>query len=453
MENELEVLQTKEEAIVDLYTIRGGLSFISKKIVEMKNIENEISGLKNTVLKSSEEMEQETKKLEVKKAELEESRLIYNAALKRVDTSKCEAKKASKLSAQEKNILIGQRVAVAKMDAKIYHTYRDLIEKKYFFINLVIFSIVTVFILMASGLPDYMFADSKASAVAWSIFMSPIGGAILAGIFHVFTPLFYVFPIITMFKDRKAYVQNEYLRALQEIEEQERQSSPEYKNDKIVIAEQKLKKAEAEFKNAELEVQNFEKALKEKKEYLETVKIQAKKDREIKGEKFEIISETVRNLEKSLYDSYNHKINKSDWENIDLLLYYLQTNRADTLKEALQLMDKQRQTNEIVNAIGIASQSIKDTIHTAVQNMSVALVKSFSVVSSQLSEISQNQRASIVATEKLTGAIGTLSSKVSTGFSSQISAMELNNALLEKANKSSEQLLYDLRYNQRLWIK
>ena len=38
-------------------------------------------------------------------------------------------------------------------------------------------------------------------------------------------------------------------------------------------------------------------------------------------------------------------------------------------------------------------------------------------------------------------------------FNEQISEARLNGALLEKANRSSEELLNDLRYGQRYWVK
>ena len=161
----------------------------------------------------------------------------------------------------------------------------------------------------------------------------------------------------------------------------------------------------------------------------------------------------IENLEEALYDRYNNKVNKSDWKNIDLLLYYLKTNRADTLKEALQLMDKQRQTDEIVKAIGEATQSIQDTIHTTMREMSEALIQSFSVISNQLSQISKNQNTIIAATGRLTDSIGALTSKVSDGFSSQVSATELSNALLEKANESSKRLCDELKNCRRLSLK
>ena len=442
MEDEVKVSQAKQDCIVDLHTIRGGLSLISKKIREIWDIEYNISNLETKALN----VDKEIKDLEDKEAELEASRLIYNAAAKRLEDTKCATRKSSKSSAHERNVFIGKRVAQAKEDAKDLFTYRNLIEKKYFFINLVICSIITAFILIATGLPDYMFEDSRASAVGWVIVISPISGVIFAGIFQFFTPLLYVFPIITMIKDRKAYVRDEYLKALQEIEERQTQSDPEYK---IAVAEKKLKQAEVEIKNAEL----VARVSREKIERLKIAKIQIQKDREVEREKLEYISKMIENLEEALYDRYNNKVNKSDWKNIDLLLYYLKTNRADTLKEALQLMDKQRQTDEIVKAIGEATQSIQDTIHTTMREMSEALIQSFSVISNQLSQISKNQNTIIAATGRLTDSIGTLTSKVSDGFSSQVSATELSNALLEKANESSKRLCDELKNCRRLSLK
>ena len=37
-----------------------------------------------------------------------------------------------------------------------------------------------------------------------------------------------------------------------------------------------------------------------------------------------------------------------DWSNLDLIIYYLETNRADTIKEALQLLDEEIRTLVLV---------------------------------------------------------------------------------------------------------
>lgn len=47
-----------------------------------------------------------------------------------------------------------------------------------------------------------------------------------------------------------------------------------------------------------------------------------------------------------------------DWRFVDLLIFYLHTGRADNLKEALQLADKQEQTDAIVQAL----HEIKNTL-------------------------------------------------------------------------------------------
>jgi hypothetical protein len=145
-----------------------------------------------------------------------------------------------------------------------------------------------------------------------------------------------------------------------------------------------------------------------------------------------------------------------------LLIYYLETSRADDLKEALQLVDRQKQTQQITKAIADANKSLSTTINTAMNRMGQALSKSFSVISSQLAQISQNQRERIdslkentLATERLsaslTQAIQTSAEMKGKAISAQTEAIKLNNALLEKANKHSEELLLDLRYNQRSW--
>lgn len=54
-----------------------------------------------------------------------------------------------------------------------------------------------------------------------------------------------------------------------------------------------------------------------------------------------------------------------DWQNIDLIIFYFETGRADSLKEALGLVDRERQTERIVDSIARATREICKTISMA----------------------------------------------------------------------------------------
>ena len=168
------------------------------------------------------------------------------------------------------------------------------------------------------------------------------------------------------------------------------------------------------------------------------------------------LKKEARNIKQGLIKAYSSLIAESDWENIDLLIYYMQTGRADNLKEALQQVDRQRQTEEIVGAIKVASSYIVQEIRNTANTMGQALAKSFSVISGQLSdikgEISRNNERLLLLTEVVatSTSIRTRENKeISIQNARQIAATEINNALLKKSNESSRELVETLHKIER----
>lgn len=147
-----------------------------------------------------------------------------------------------------------------------------------------------------------------------------------------------------------------------------------------------------------------------------------------------------------LLTNYGVVIMECDWENIDLILHYIETGRADSLKEALQLVDKQRQVDQLENAIKSAARSVSMHIESAFERMGSALSVCFARLSMNIKGISDQ----IGKSQQITNAANRA---LLERLDKQISATEIQNALLEKSNKSSEELLNDLRYNQEFWRK
>ena len=61
-------------------------------------------------------------------------------------------------------------------------------------------------------------------------------------------------------------------------------------------------------------------------------------------------------------NTFNDLIDIRDWENLDYILYCLETRRADNMKEALAAVDRQRQTEQIVSAVEAAGKEISRTL-------------------------------------------------------------------------------------------
>ena len=128
-------------------------------------------------------------------------------------------------------------------------------------------------------------------------------------------------------------------------------------------------------------------------------------------------------------------ITERDWGNLDLVIYYFETGRAETIKEALQLVDRQKQTDAIIYAIEQVGNEISNMISTA----TVALMKTIKYA---CDEIVDNIRAVNANLSELTHKVNLISDKTDMLASTAM----LQNALLSQANRNSAELAKDVSY-------
>lgn len=171
----------------------------------------------------------------------------------------------------------------------------------------------------------------------------------------------------------------------------------------------------------------------------ETIPICKQKLTEI-GEK----SQQIIDCAKKTYKLIDYR----DWKNVDLLIFYFETGRADSLKESLQLVDRQRQTNEIVKAIHYASEQISFSIQNSVQKLGTALALSFDRLSNQMQrqhrELLENAEKQRQSLDNINEGLKGITSKIEQANSLQISNDQMQNALLSKIDKSSTSLAEDM---------
>lgn len=141
----------------------------------------------------------------------------------------------------------------------------------------------------------------------------------------------------------------------------------------------------------------------------------------------------------SLRSNFSSLLDERDWKNIDLVIFYFETGRADTLKEALQQVDREMQTDRIVGAIKSAGTLISQTIRGGLSALHADMVKCFSLLSAQIDEANKRQYA----------AIGNLSEQLK-GLSAQVEKIDFSRSLAVKASVPSQQLVQDLHYMRTL---
>ena len=139
----------------------------------------------------------------------------------------------------------------------------------------------------------------------------------------------------------------------------------------------------------------------------------------------------------SFYSSYlsnfTNVLDERDWKNLDLVIFILETRRADTLKEALQQVDMYRHTEKIAKAIENATVAICNTIRQESDRISLAIGNCVDSINSRLQIIAHNQ-----------GALRDELKLVNDNIQKSINATELQNALIAKSNETSEQMAMDI---------
>lgn len=131
-------------------------------------------------------------------------------------------------------------------------------------------------------------------------------------------------------------------------------------------------------------------------------------------------SDKSRFVFEALEQTYAKLLDTRDWQHLDLIIFYMETGRAETMKEALQLVDRQIQTDNIIEAIEKASKQICSTIQRGMERINNTIVASAQILSAQINAVS-NQLADL-----------------------SITAGEMQYALKDKADVSSKQLMEDV---------
>lgn len=173
-----------------------------------------------------------------------------------------------------------------------------------------------------------------------------------------------------------------------------------------------------------------------------------------------VVIPTAKILYDALVEEYSSTLDPRDWQNIDLIIYYYETGRADTLKEALQQVDEQRRHERLIREIKNATLEISKTIERCANELIIAIDRNFSALSTQLT----NQHNEIVGKiEKINTSLTVINSNISSlvqtakesnEFSKKVlkniesisTNSYLNNALLQKITTNSTDLVDDTNY-------
>lgn len=139
-----------------------------------------------------------------------------------------------------------------------------------------------------------------------------------------------------------------------------------------------------------------------------------------------------------LVEQFSKTLDPRDWQYVDLLIFYFETGRAESMREALQLVDKEMQTQQIVGSIKAATVMICRTIQSEMSALRSTVRDGFSSLQQSINSGFASLQKSIATNNAL--------------LQQQISEEQLANALLKKSNSTSEQLMNDVHYlRERLY--
>ncbi|MBR2647005.1 MAG: hypothetical protein IKD47_05565 [Clostridia bacterium] len=422
--------KTKDEIVADLYALRGGLSVIS-------GYTDEIRAKEEVIALNENEAKQKQMEINAYNEELKKSEGLRKAYVDRI--KKIDKEISEEWAEKDENVT---NLKYKMMDKK------GLLKKGS--LSVTFFRVASIILLVINLLLGMSILETmKSPRESFLAFLEDMKPICIGGL------LLFIASIIGLLISKKLLIKGESERYRKEIEALERACCKYVGTKKKYLDDEQdcLKNCNANIRQIKEKIRVAEENLAEQKN--KNVRIAEEKNGEITA----VVAQS-KMLENALKESYEGLILEADWGNIDLLIFYLETRRADDLKEALQLVDKQKQTDQITNAISAASQAIQSSVHSATMRLATALEASFTLIGKQLNEMSQKMERVAYSIEEgqriqqvQASAINEIGGSIVRLQQEQLSVTELNKALLEKANQSSETLLNDLRYNQRLWIK
>ena len=149
------------------------------------------------------------------------------------------------------------------------------------------------------------------------------------------------------------------------------------------------------------------------------------------------------NIYNTLVETYNY-IDPRDFKNIDFIIYYIETNRADNIKEALQLLDQKQEFSDIKNLILKVSENISMTIKDNTTKLAGYLKESFNTLANNMTK--QNE----LLLKSLDDYNNNVNNKIN-NLERQINyQQELSDALNKKISTSASDIAKDVNYMRTL---
>lgn len=382
----------KQKLLADLYVLRAGLSQISLEKDQIIKEENQLSKLKNDYA--------------LEESKLNQANIDFSSTNYRIDN--LDHKKQKETPIKAKDIFINIAIAL------LLSLFGPVIHALMNFFTYLLASGLELF-TVDSGFAEFLqFGNFK----AWGICCLGILLIALIVLFSIYG--------IKRHKTNK------------QIKESNLKSEEAYQSEK-----RKLKSTNREIGNS----------IATHKNNMNKINTMVLSQDEVYRSTSMLLSASSKGIYDSLVKQYKSVLDIRDWKYLDLIIFYFETGRADTLKEALQQVDRQVQTNEIIKAVKSASASICKTIESSMSSLEDTIAIGFNNLSNQLALQHEEQmgvlkqiNSNIQSNSKY---LADISAKIDTTnkYIEKINTtQELSNALLTKINVDSTKIWDDVDY-------
>ncbi|MBQ8881984.1 MAG: hypothetical protein IJY70_01140, partial [Clostridia bacterium] len=329
----------KQEITTNLLTLRGGLSVISQ-------ITDKIRAEEERVIKEKNIIDERKAKIEELQSEIlnEEAKLTAQ----KEELLRIKEEKERKIKPERIEKIASKKVV------DLYPKIENLTKKKWF----------SIFLTTAITLA-LLFAISMA-------------GNLLIGIIGLSVCVLAIVGVIVWIIARNAYMMHKRKSMLGYVGKKiEKEIIDEYNTrikdlEKIIVA--------PIVKNIErlrAEQNEINGSIEEQKNVCEIVKSGC-------GVKIEEMALNAKAIKEALLEKFSVFLSESDWSDIDLVMYYIETGRADSIKEALKQVDQLHQTEQIIKTIKEANESMEILVGNCFERMGNALAQSFSELNNSI---------------------------------------------------------------------
>ncbi len=182
-------------------------------------------------------------------------------------------------------------------------------------------------------------------------------------------------------------------------------------------------------------ISNQEK-ISENKKLMEGLNHQLAEMKKSTHEKIVLVSKYAMEIYNSVVDEFSKSLPNldcRDYKHVDLIIYLLETGRADEMKEALQQTDVYVSTERIVQAINNATETISLSINKNFSRLESAIIKNTYELGNKIDRLTYNVNA-------MSDRQSALISELNENVEKTNSAIKMQNALLEKSNVSSAEM-------------